>query len=210
MAMPPEAIIFDTEFTAWQGSMERRWSGPGEHREIVQVGAVLIDAETLQEKDSFSILIKPVHNPVLSDYLVNLTRITNERLQREGVNFHSGISKFTAFIAGRPMFCYGRDDKIIAANARLLEERTVWPRVPAFDLKDWLIEIGIPLAGVHSGALAQHVGSVAQGVGHDALVDSRSLAEAVRYLVARGAPNPLKLTTPGASASAVPRNDSGR
>jgi inhibitor of KinA sporulation pathway (predicted exonuclease) len=190
--MALEAIIFDTEFTAWQGSMERRWAGPGEYREVVQIGAVAIDVETFAETASFSILIKPIHNPVLSAYLVNLTRITNQRLQNEGTDFHSGVAKFVEFIAGRRMYCYGRDDKILAANARLLEERTVWPRVPAFDLKDWLVEIGIPLAGVHSGALAQHVGSVAQGIGHDALVDSRSLAEAVRYLVARGAPNPLK------------------
>ncbi len=172
--------------------MERRWSGPGEHREIVQIGGVSIDVETLAETASFSVLIKPVHNPVLSDYLVNLTRITNERLRAQGVDFRTGVSKFVAFVAGRSMFCYGRDDKVLAANARLLGERDVWPRVPAFDLKDWLLEIGIPLAGVHSGALAKHVGGVAQGIGHDALVDSRSLAEAIRYLVAKGAPNPLK------------------
>jgi len=207
--MSSQAIIFDTEFTAWKGSMERRWSGPGEYREIVQIGAVSIDTDTLQEISSFSTLIKPVHNPVLSGYLVDLTRITNERLQAEGTDFHTGVSKFVDFIAGRPMFCYGRDDKVIAANARLLEERTVWPRVPAFDLKDWLVEIGIPLSGVHSGTLAQHVGSTAQGIAHDALVDSRSLAEAIRYLVARGAPNPLKVTTAGAQAAA-PRSDSGR
>jgi inhibitor of KinA sporulation pathway (predicted exonuclease) len=190
--MPSEAIVFDTEFTAWQGSMERRWSGPGEHREIVQIGAVSIDVETLEETASFSVLIKPVHNPVLSNYLVNLTRITNERLRSEGTDFVSGVSKFVAFLAGRPMFCYGRDDRVIAANAKLLGERDVWPRVPAVDLKDWLLEIGIPLAGVHSGTLAEHVGGVSQGVAHDAVVDSRSLAAAIRYLVARGAPNPLR------------------
>jgi inhibitor of KinA sporulation pathway (predicted exonuclease) len=190
--MPSEAIVFDTEFTAWQGSMERRWSGPGEHREIVQIGAVSIDVETLEETASFSVLIKPVHNPVLSDYLVSLTRITNERLRSEGTDFVSGVSKFVAFLAGRPMFCYGRDDKVIAANAKLLGERDVWPRVPAVDLKDWLLEIGIPLTGVHSGALAEHVGGVSQGIAHDAVVDSRSLAAAIRYLVARGAPNPLR------------------
>ena len=186
-----DAIVFDTEFTAWQGSMARRWSGPAEHREIVQIGAVAIDANSFVETASFSILIKPVHNPVLSDYLVALTRISNERLTAEATDFVSGVGAFVAFVAGRRLFCYGRDDKVIAANAKLLGERTVWPRVTAFDLKDWLLQIGIPLAGVHSGALAEHVGGVSQGVGHDALVDSRSLAAAIRYLVPRGAPNPL-------------------
>ena len=81
----PEAIIFDTEFTAWRGSMERGWRGPAELREVVQIGAVAIDVDSFEEVASFSVLIKPLHNPVLSDYLVALTRITNERLAAEVV-----------------------------------------------------------------------------------------------------------------------------
>lgn len=189
--MSDEAIIFDTEFTAWKGSMERGWSGPGEHREVVQIGAISINARTFEETASFAVLIRPVHNPVLSDYLVDLTRITNERLVAEGTDFNTGVGRFVSFISGRRMYCYGRDDKILAGNARLLGERDVWPRVPAFNLRDWLVEIGIPLSGIHSGMLAAHVGAVSQGVAHDAVVDSRSLAEAIRYLVAKGAPNPL-------------------
>jgi inhibitor of KinA sporulation pathway (predicted exonuclease) len=189
--MFPEIIVFDTEFTAWKGSMERHWVGPGEFREIIQIGAISIDAATLAETGSFSVLIKPVINPVLSDYLMALTRITNERLAAEGTDFVSGVRAYLRFAASRPMFCYGRDDKVIAANAKLLGVRDAWPRFSAHDLKDWLLRVGIPVAGIHSGALAEHVGAVSQGVGHDALTDSRSLAEAIRYLVERGAPNPL-------------------
>jgi inhibitor of KinA sporulation pathway (predicted exonuclease) len=189
--MPHDVIVFDTEFTAWKGSMERGWQGPGEYREVVQIGAISINAETFAETASFAVLIKPVHNPILSDYLVDLTRITNQRLQAEGTDFHTGVSRFVDFIGGRRMYCYGRDDKILAANAKLLGERDVWPRVPAVNLRDWLVEIGIPLSGVHSGMLAEHVGAVSQGVAHDAVVDSRSLAAAIRYLVGKGAPNPL-------------------
>ena len=130
-------------------------------------------------------------NPVLSEYIVALTRITNERVAVDGVDFVSGVRAFLAFAAGRSLFCYGRDDKVIVANAKLLGVREVWPAVRAFDLKDWLLRVGIPLAGIHSGALAAHVGGISQGVGHDALTDSRSLAAAIRYLVERGAPNPL-------------------
>ena len=189
--MPAQAIVFDTEFTAWQGSMHRGWRGPGEYREIVQIGAISIDTATFAETASFQVLIKPVKNPVLSDYLVALTRITNQRLAAEGTDFAAGVQAFLNFAAGRPMFCFGRDDKVIAANAKLLALSSVWPAVTANDLKDWLLHVGIPLTGIHSGALAEHVGGVSQGVGHDALVDSRSLAAAIRYLVARGSPNPL-------------------
>jgi inhibitor of KinA sporulation pathway (predicted exonuclease) len=96
-----EVVVFDTEFTAWAGSMHRRWSGPGEHKEIVQIGAVVLDAASLEERRAYSVLIRPVRNPVLSDYFVTLTRITNERLTREGTDFATGLAAFVEVIADR-------------------------------------------------------------------------------------------------------------
>ena len=186
-----EVVLLDTEFTAWAGSMARGWAGPGEHKEIVQIGAVTLNAHSLAETSSFEVLIRPVRNLELSEYLVGLTRITNERLAREGVDFATGIGRFLAFASARQLYAYGRDDKIIAANAHLLARSDLWPGRTAADLKEWLMSVGVPLAGVHSGELSAHVGSKSQGVAHDALVDARSLAEAVRYLVAKGAPNPF-------------------
>jgi inhibitor of KinA sporulation pathway (predicted exonuclease) len=190
--MQREVVVFDTEFTAWAGSMERNWAGPGEFREIVQIGAVRIDIETLAETASFAVLIRPVKNPVLSPYFVDLTRITNERLAAEGTDFAAGAKAFAAFVGKRRMYCYGRDDRIIARNAQMLGKPELWSDTTAVNLRTWLVEIGIALAGVSSGTLAKHVGSVSQGLAHDALIDARSLAEAVRYLVKRGAPNPLR------------------
>jgi inhibitor of KinA sporulation pathway (predicted exonuclease) len=188
---PVEVVVFDTEFTAWAGSVARRWTGPGEHKEIVQIGAVVLDAASLEEHRAFSVLIRPVLNPVLSDYLVGLTGITNECLATEAVDFATGVARFVELAGSRPLYAYGRDDLIIAANAERLGRPKLWPSLPTTNLKDWLLEVGIPLAGVHSGHLAAHVGAAAQGIAHDALVDSRSLAEAVRYLVSKGAPNPF-------------------
>lgn len=140
---------------------------------------------------SFSVLIKPVINPVLSDYFCRLTRISNGRLQREGVSFVEGIQRFQAFAGKRKSYCYGRDDRIIADNADLLDVSNAWSFGASVNLRHWLEKVGVPLSGVHSGELAAHVGSASQGVAHDALTDARSLAEAVRYLVARGAPRPF-------------------
>ena len=41
-ALPEEAeiVIFDLEYTAWEGSMQRDWGGEGEYRELVQTGGV--------------------------------------------------------------------------------------------------------------------------------------------------------------------------
>lgn len=186
-----EVLIFDTEFTAWEGSMARNWRGPGEFKEIVQIGAITLDAKELKETGSFSVLIKPTMNPVLSAYFVKLTRITNERLEREAHTFAEGLSRLLQFACGRASFCYGRDDRIIGENAELLGMRDLWTFDPSVNLRIWLERVGVPIAGIHSGELAAHVGAVSQGRAHDALADARSLAEAVRYLVERGAPNPF-------------------
>lgn len=192
--MAQEVVVFDTEFTAWRGSMERGWQGPGEFREIVQIGAVRIDVATLAETGAFSILIRPKLNPVLSDYFVELTRITNERVAREGVDFGTGAKAFADFVGARRLYCYGRDDRILAANAARFGQPELWRNTSGVNLRQWLVEVGIALAGVSSGTLAKHVGAVSQGIAHDALVDARSLAEAVRYLVKNGAPNPFRET----------------
>jgi inhibitor of KinA sporulation pathway (predicted exonuclease) len=188
---PTEVVVFDTEFTAWAGSIARAWRGPGEHKEIIQIGAVILDAASLEERHAFSVLIRPVLNSVLSDYLIDLTGISNERLAAEGVDFATGVARFVELAERRPLYAYGRDDRIIAANAKRIGAPKLWPNLATTNLKEWLLKVGIPLAGVHSGSLAAHVGAKSQGIAHNALVDSRSLAEAVRYLVAKGAPNPF-------------------
>ena len=187
-----EVLIFDTEFTAWAGSVARNWRGPGEYKEIVQIGAVILGAQDMNETASFSVLIRPVKNPVLSSYFEKLTRITNQQLESDGLTFAEGIRRFLAFAGQRPSFCYGRDDRIIAENAALLGMQDQWAFAPSVNLRLWLEKVGVPLAGVHSGELAAHVGGASQGRAHDALTDARSLAEAVRYLVRKGAPNPFR------------------
>jgi len=46
--------------------MERHWSGPGEFREIVQIGGISVDVATFAENRCVLVLIKPVMNPVIS------------------------------------------------------------------------------------------------------------------------------------------------
>ena len=186
-----EVVVFDTEFTAWAGSVARGWRGPSEFKEIVQIGAVIVNTATLKEQSAFSVLIHPVKNPVLSDYFVKLTRITNQRLRDDGVAFSEGIARYLQFSQHRTSYCYGRDDKIIAENAALLGLGDQWPSKPSINLRYWLEKVGVPLTGIHAGELSAHVGAASQGIAHDALTDARSLAEAVRYLIGKGGPNPF-------------------
>ena len=35
-------VFYDTEYTSWEGAMQRNWSGPNEHRELVQLSAIRV------------------------------------------------------------------------------------------------------------------------------------------------------------------------
>ena len=72
-----QIVIFDTEFTAWEGSMQRQWSLDWEHREIIQIAAVKVELTLsgAQVVSSFNTLVKTVINPTLSDYIIQLTGI---------------------------------------------------------------------------------------------------------------------------------------
>jgi hypothetical protein len=58
-------------------------------------------------------------NPVLSDYCVSLTDITDEQMQSEGIALHDALHKFVDFVGKRNIFNYGGDIWVILENLRL-------------------------------------------------------------------------------------------
>lgn len=186
-----EVVIFDTEFTAWEGSVARNWTAPGEFREIIQIGAIKIDAETLVETGAMSVLVRPVLNPDLSDYIVNLTGITREALAHDGMTLQQAVSRFLAFSAGAQLACYGYDGWIIAKNLSFLGAPEVWPGLRPRNIGDWFAMAGVDVMSINSGGLAALLGVDAPGAAHDAVSDCRSIAAAIRVLVGRGAVNPF-------------------
>ncbi len=92
--LPRRIVIFDTEVTTWEGAAARDWSGPGEHRELVQLGAALVETKDFTELAIFSTLVKPRINPILSDYFINLTGITQEMVDKYGIDFEVFLQSF--------------------------------------------------------------------------------------------------------------------
>src|SRR6266481_1736927 len=116
---PAQIVIFDLEFTAWEGSMDSRWTRPGELTEIVQIGAVKLDAASLKEVGAFEMLVQPRVNPILSDYLVTLIGIDNKQLAARAVDFITAYRAFLDFTAASQTWAHGRDDLILAGNLKL-------------------------------------------------------------------------------------------
>jgi len=187
------AIIFDLEFTAWAGSMASRWTRDGEYTEVVQMGAVKLDAESLKTVDEFEMLVCPRVNPVLSQYFIDLTGVTNDRLSARGVDFITAYRAFLDFAGGNRIWAFGRDDLILAGNLKLY----AWSALslpPYSNALPWFAEQGVDLKGKHACDVAEAAGVAFVGHKHDALADAHGVAAGFKALIARGAPNPFLAT----------------
>jgi inhibitor of KinA sporulation pathway (predicted exonuclease) len=183
--------VFDLEFTAWENSMKERWLAPGEFREVVQIGAVRIDPHTFEAHGELNLLVKPRFNPVLSDYLVKLTGVTNAAIAERGMDFREACEKFIAFADGGPICAFGRDDNVLRENLALYAIHDA-PAVPRhINVIPWLAANGIDMKDLHACDVARMCGARFDGREHDALEDARSVALGIQTLVSRGAKNPL-------------------
>lgn len=185
------ATVYDLEFTAWEGSRERRWSLSGERREIVQIGAVKIDAASLQIVDSFDMLVRPRLNPTLSDYLVELTGISNQDVAAQGVDFIVAYRAFLEFVGHDEMWSFGRDDLVFAENLKLYGWKSALPVPTHHSVLPWFSEHGIDLTGKHACDVAEAAGAVFEGRRHNALADARGIAAGMFAGIARGFANPF-------------------
>jgi inhibitor of KinA sporulation pathway (predicted exonuclease) len=182
-------VVYDLEFTAWDGSMAERWLRPGQFREVVQIGAVKLDAGTLEEIAEFEILVKPRLNPVLSPYFETLTGIANVEVARRGVDFADAYKRFVAFAGTAQTSAFGRDDLVFAESFQLYGISNPPPPPAYMNIAPWLRANG--LHPRHAGDVAETAGASLAGHKHDALFDARSVALGIRVLVARGAANPF-------------------
>lgn len=188
----PSVVLFDLEYTAWEGSLAARWLRPGEFREVVQIGAVKIDAVTLDPVADFETLIRPRINKSLSAYFETLTGITNEMLAARGADLADAYLSFVTFAQDAPIVSFGRDDRVLTHNLDLYGLKDM-PALPAhMNIAHWLNANGVATAGYHACDIARLCGAADfQGQEHDALDDARSLAAGARALIARGVPNPF-------------------
>jgi inhibitor of KinA sporulation pathway (predicted exonuclease) len=182
----PIITIFDLEYTAWECSMARHWLTPGEYREVVQIGAVKLNADTFAELDAFDTLVRPRINPKLSAYFQNLTGITQDAVTARSVDFAQAYARFLDFAGDGPIAAFGRDEQVLVDNLRLYGIEGAHPLPVFYDLRGWFAVQGLDPRGMLSCDIAPALGMPFIGQTHNALNDARSLAASMEAMNARG------------------------
>ncbi len=182
----PTLTVFDLEYTAWECSMARHWLTPGEYREVVQIGAVKLDADSFQVLDEFDLLVKPRFNPP-SAYLEKLTGISAARVARDGVDFAIAYERFLDFARPGPIAAFGHDEKVLEENIRLYGLKPARALPVFYDLRGWFAVQGVDPRGLLSCEIGPRLGVPFQGQPHNALNDARSLAQGMEVMASRGA-----------------------
>ncbi|MBT8519988.1 exonuclease domain-containing protein [Polynucleobacter paneuropaeus] len=124
-------IIVDLEYTSWHDSLKTGWSGKGQYREIVNIGAIKVQnlSSTLRVVDQFDVLVKPKINPVLSEYFINLTGITNDMVAA-GLSYENAMQKFLQFSSSIEYFyANGNDYSVIIENLMLNDSQIKCPEI---------------------------------------------------------------------------------
>ena len=178
-------VIYDTEFTSWEGFLEKGFKDAGRYPEIIQFGAIVLDADDdLVEVGSFTTLVRPKINPVLSDYIQELTRITQNDIDIHGVPFSAALVAFTDFMPedAEALICYGRDGEILEINCQL-NGTQLPPNLPnEIDFNKFLLSKGLLEKPATSSTLPTHFGLTFSGYAHNALDDARAVACVLREL----------------------------
>lgn len=175
-------IIMDLE---WNSAYSRKKKGF--INEIIEIGAVKLNAD-LQEKDSFSVLIKPTVGKKLQGRVKALTHLSNEDVQN-GLSYREAILQFRQWVGAEEnvFLSWGDGDirAMIQNNAFFLEETTLPSMQNYVDIQKYCQT----QAGLNSG---QQIGlsDAAEKIGldpekyahHRALDDSRLTADCFKAL----------------------------
>ncbi|RVU36374.1 exonuclease domain-containing protein [Hwanghaeella grinnelliae] len=179
-----ELVLFDTEYTAWEGSQERRWSADWEHRELVEVGAVRVDATDFHVLDQFQRFTVPKVNPRLSDYFKDLTGIRQEDIDKEGVPLSVLFHDFAKFGQGCGLFVSnGNDSAVFEISAGIQGVDVPIAKERFANIRPALERVLSAAPGeLTTGLLPARLGLPMTGALHSAIDDAVALARTLAEL----------------------------
>lgn len=192
-------VIFDTEYTSWRGCQENGWTG-NQKKEVVQIAALKV-SDKLEVLGEFNALCRPVFNPILSDYFVDLTHITNAQVAKQGLPFAEAYVRFAEFAGDCVCYSHGwgagytdkSDGSILEENLHLYNlpmQKNLEYRNIAAVFKKLYLEKNIEVKTQSSGQIAAILGQTQKlanmGLNpHNALYDVYSILVGLKYFYPR-------------------------
>ncbi len=185
-----EFAILDMEWTSWEGAWKRGWSGPGEFREIVQIGMVIVaNTPELEELRALQVLVKPILNPILSAYFMDLTGISQSDVDENGVALMDAMAAMQQSLKGPSIsiLSNGRDGKYLRENCEKVGIDFIFERQRFLNIRaDISSFLNVHADQFTSSDLPMHFGFAPPGTAHDAVADCRCIAGALRIMRAAG------------------------
>lgn len=180
--LPEKFVVYDLEWTAWEGSKERGWSGPDEHREVFDIGGVFVSGEDFKVGGTFRSLVKLEVVPKLPKYSQDLTGITQEEIDQEGIPFSQALKDFDEFTKGHDIYNWGTGDpKAIEESCRL--KNLAYPfEGRTHDIRDIFFAHDIPANEYMSSTIVEAFGEKNQRTIHQGLDDALNIVEALKLL----------------------------
>ncbi len=180
--LPEKIVIYDTEYTSWEGAQARNWNGPNEFKEIVQIGALLIGTKTLEILDTKVIFVRPKKNPVLSEYFIELTGISQEDVETRGIDFPAAIQEFALWTDALPMYSFGTDALVMEENCKLHDIPFPFTREQFHDVRKIFQDHGIATENYTSGIIVRAFDRPITRRPHNALNDVKTILDGLRLL----------------------------
>ena len=131
--------------------------------------------------------VRPVKNPSLSDYIVQLTGITDALLEQRGVPFAEGLARFSEFAADAPILANGGDGGVLRENCLLNAIPFPFEAGRVVTIRSALERaIGRPSSELVSAELPALLGIGPPPDQHGALADARAIGSCLAWLRGRG------------------------
>ena len=185
METPPYYLVIDVEATC-----DEDHRIPREQTEIIEVGAVLCDATSLQPQAEFQTFVKPIRHPKLTPFCMQLTSIAQADVD-SAPGFAQAMERLARFLAEREAlgrFTFGSwGDYDRQQFTR--DERRLGIRAPLgtrhLNLKEAFLRRSGEGAKLGVGQALRRVGLRFSGTAHRGIDDARNIARLLPYCLGR-------------------------
>jgi len=175
----PYYLVVDLEATC-----DDRGAVPRDDSEIIEIGAVLVEATTLRPVGEFQTFVRPIVHPRLTAFCTELTTITQADVD-PAPGFAAAASRLAAFGEGALFCSWGAYDRNqLERDAR--RHRVAMPLGPQhMNVKEVFARAAGDRRSTGNGRALERLGIQRTGTHHRGIDDARNIARLLPYALGR-------------------------